>query len=169
MSYQLSQADKNRRSDGKALELWVTEVGWSCSVLTDEKQAAYLARSMLLYRRHAQGVPVYFYDFQNDGTKANEREHNFGVIRMDYSPKQAFQAMAVAGEGGRADFYAAWNVGKSWKDKQAPNEREVQVALPDGDWKLVDWQGRALPLEREADGRATLTLSILPSYLVRAR
>ena len=193
MSYQLSQADKNRRSDGKALGLWVTEGGWSCSVLTDEKQAAYLARSMLLYRRHAQGVPVYFYDFQNDGTKANEREHNFGVIRADYSPKPSFQAMTVAasllanrpfagalldgddcriygyGEGGRADFYAAWNVGKSWKDKQAPNEREVQVALPDGDWKLVDWQGRALPLEREADGRATLTLSILPSYLVRAR
>ena len=193
MRYLLSRAEKNRRSDGKALELWVTEYGWSCSALTDAQQAAYLARAMFLFRRHAQGVPAFFYDFQNDGTDPKAREHNFGVIRLDFSPKPSFQTIAMAasllgnrmftdalldgdecrvygyGEGGKADFYAAWNVGKSWKDNEAPDEREVQVVLPDSDWKLVDWQGRALPLERAADGRATLKLSILPSYLVRVR
>ena len=193
MRYLLSRADKNRRSDGKALELWVTETGWSDAVMPEELQAAYLARAMFLFRRHAQGVPVFFYDFQNDGTEPNNKEHRFGLIRWDYSPKPSFQAVAVAssflanrpftdalldgdecriygyGADGRADFYAAWNVGKSWKDKEAPDVREVHVALPDGDWKLIDWQGHTLPLERAADGSATLTLSNLPSYLVRAR
>lgn len=193
MRYLLSRADKNRRSDGKALELYVTEIGWTDSVITEEQQAAYLARAMLLFRRHAQGVPVYFYDFQNDETDKNNKEHNFGVIRADYSPKPSFQAMTVAasllanrpftdalidgddyriygyGTEGNADFYAAWNVGKSWKDKEAPDEREVQVALPDGNWKLIDWQGRALPFVRAPDGQATLKLSVLPSYLVRVR
>ena len=49
-----SRADKNRRSDGKALELYVTEIGWTDSVMTEELQAAYLARAMFLFRRHAQ-------------------------------------------------------------------------------------------------------------------
>ena len=73
------------------------------------------------------------------------------------------------GTEGNADFYAAWNVGKSWKDKEAPDEREVQVALPDGNWKLIDWQGRALPVVRAPDGQVLLKLSALPSYLVRVR
>ena len=193
MRYLKSRADKNRRSDGKALELYVTEIGWTDSVMTEELQAAYLARAMFLFRRHAQCVPVYFYDFQNDGTDKGNKEHNFGVIRADYSPKPSFQAMAVAasllanrpfadalldgddcriygyGKGGSADFYAAWNVGKSWKDETAPDDREVQVALPDGNWKLIDWQGRTLPVIRAPDGQVTLKLSVLPSYLVRVR
>lgn len=74
MRYLRSRADKNRRSDGKALELYVTEIGWTDSVMTEELQAAYLARAMFLFRRHAQGVPVYFYDFQNDGTDKNNKE-----------------------------------------------------------------------------------------------
>lgn len=193
MRYLLSRADKNRRSDGKALELYVTEIGWTDSVITEEQQAAYLARAMFLFRRHAPGVPVYFYDFQNDGTKKSNKEHNFGVIRADYSPKPSFQAMTVAasllanrpftdalidgddsrvygyGSAGRADFYAAWNVGKSWKDKAAPEEREVTLALPDGNWKLIDWQCRALPLVRAPGGQVRLKLSALPSYFVRIR
>ena len=193
MRYLLSRADKNRRSDGKALELFVTEIGWTDAVIPEALQAAYLARAMLLFRRHAQGVPVFFYDFQNDGTEPGNKEQNFGMIRWDYSPKPSFQAIAVAasllanrpfadalldgdecriygyGANGRADFYAAWNVGKSWRNEEAPDEREVQVALPDGDWTLIDWQGRPLQLRRAPDGRATLTLSNLPSYLVRAR
>ena len=44
-----------------------------------------------------------------------------------------------------------------------------QVALPDRNWKLIDWQGRALPLVRAPDGQALLKLSVLPSYLVRVR
>lgn len=73
------------------------------------------------------------------------------------------------GSAGRADFYAAWNVGKSWKDKAAPEEREVTLALPDGNWKLIDWQGRALPLVRAPGGQVRLKLSALPSYFVRIR
>ena len=190
--YLLGRAAKCLRSDGKALELWITEIGWTCAKVNDEQQAAYITRALLLYRRHAPGVPVFLYDFQNDGTKPDDIEHNFGLIRKDFSPKPSFQAVAVAasllanrpftdalmdgddcriygyGSGGKADVYAAWNVGKSWKNREAPSAREVQVALPAGNWKLIDWQGRPQPFVRTPDGRVTLNLSDRPSWLVRA-
>ena len=190
--YLLGRAAKYLRSDGKALELWVTEIGWTCAKVNDEQQAAYITRALLLYRRHAPGVPVFLYDFQNDGTKPDDVEHNFGLIRKDFSPKPSFQAVAVAasllanrpftdvlmdgdecriygyGNGGKANVYAAWNVGKSWKDREAPSVMEVQVALPVGNWKLIDWQGRPQPFVRTPDGRVTLNLSDSPSWLVRA-
>lgn len=193
MRYLLSRADANRRGDGKALELHVTEIGWSTSAVGDERQAAYLARAMLLFRRHAPGVPVYFYDFMDDGDDPKEKEHNFGLVRTDFSPKPAFQAVAVAasllanrrftdaladgadrrvygyGRAGKADFYAAWAVGKTWKDEAAPDSIKARVALPEGKWRLVDWQGRVLPLVRSPDGSAALDLSIRPSYLVRVK
>lgn len=38
---------------------------------------------------------MYVYDFQNDGTNIKEKEHNFGIIRKDFSPKAAYCAVSV--------------------------------------------------------------------------
>ena len=188
--YLLGNAAKYLRSDKKPLELWVSEVGWSSAQNSDDLQAAYLVRLLLLYRRHAPDTPVFIYDFQNDGVDPANMEQNFGLIRKDYSPKQSFQAIAVAasmlknraftdalvdgedcriygyGASGKAEVYAAWNVGKCWKKPDAPAMREVEVKLPAGRWQLVDWQGRLLPLKRASGGKTVLKLENRPSWLI---
>ena len=179
--YMLERANKCRRSDGKALEPWITEIGWTSAKVSDERQAAYLARTLILYRRHAPGVPVYLYDFQNDGDDPKDNEHNFGLIRKNSSPKPSFQSVAVAasklanrsfvgallegesrvygyGTDGKPEIYAAWTADNA--------ERSVEISLPDGMelTKLVDWQGRTMSVESYS-GRVTLRLSASPCWL----
>ncbi|MCP6134729.1 hypothetical protein NL393_36685, partial [Klebsiella pneumoniae] len=38
---------------------------------------------------------VFWYDFRNDGTQAENQEHNFGLVRNDYSPKMSYVALAT--------------------------------------------------------------------------
>lgn len=88
------------------VDAWITEMGWHLAdpfttskgenIMIDElRQAAYATRLFLLSRRYDAIRCVYLYDFQNDGTNPKEREHNFGTIRTDYSPKAAYVALAV--------------------------------------------------------------------------
>lgn len=89
--------------DGRHPVMYVTEVGWYVqhpggrqAPCTELVQAAYFARLYLLGRAASNGaVPIYWYDFQNDGIDPAESEHNFGLIRWDFSPKPAYQAAAV--------------------------------------------------------------------------
>ena len=69
-----------------------SNINWDKSRLSEQQQAQYLARMFLvnLY----QGIPVsIWYDWKNDGTNPNEREHQFGTIRHDLEPKAAYLAI----------------------------------------------------------------------------
>lgn len=71
-----------------------SNINWDKTQLTDEQQAQYLVRELLvdLY----QGVPVsIWYDWKNDGTDPKEREHNFGTVENDLKPKTAYTAAKV--------------------------------------------------------------------------
>jgi hypothetical protein len=71
-----------------------SNINWDKSRLSDMEQAAYLAR-MFLINLH-QGIPVsIWYDWKNDGTNPNEREHNFGTVGHDLDPKSAYLAVKV--------------------------------------------------------------------------
>jgi hypothetical protein len=57
-----------------------------------ETQAAFIVRQQLanLYA----GVPIsIWYDWKNDGNDAGEREHNFGTVQPDLTPKPAYTAV----------------------------------------------------------------------------
>jgi hypothetical protein len=57
-----------------------------------DTQAAFAARQQL--SNLLNGVPVsIWYDWQNDGPDANEREHNFGTVTMELAPKPAYVAV----------------------------------------------------------------------------
>ncbi|MHC4494981.1 MAG: cellulase family glycosylhydrolase [Planctomycetota bacterium] len=71
-----------------------SNLNWDKSRLSEQEQAEYLARMFLvnLY----QGVDVsIWYDWKNDGTDPNEREHQFGTVRSDLNPKAAYLAAKV--------------------------------------------------------------------------
>ncbi|WP_413708787.1 cellulase family glycosylhydrolase [Rhizobium sp. Rhizsp82] len=84
---------------GKQLRLYLTEFGYSsaiggqASIGSEELQANYLARLMLLYAdfRVKENVPidaVFWYDLKNDGRNKSEQEHNFGLVSADLKRKK---------------------------------------------------------------------------------
>lgn len=94
--------DGNLKADGSRLGLYVTEIGWCLEhpaalqiPVTEVTQAAFLARTYLLFRAQNRAAGVYWYDFQNDGAESYEKEHNFGLIKLDHMPKPAYQAAAT--------------------------------------------------------------------------
>ncbi|MBN2312629.1 MAG: cellulase family glycosylhydrolase [Sedimentisphaerales bacterium] len=71
-----------------------SNLNWDKSRLSEQEQAQYLARMFLI--NHYQGIPIsIWYDWKNDGTDPNEREHQFGTVRHDLKPKPAYQAAKV--------------------------------------------------------------------------
>jgi hypothetical protein len=59
--------------------------------VSPQTQAAYLVRQQLA-NLHA-GVPLsVWYDWKDDGADPAEREHNFGIVRHDQTPKPAYVA-----------------------------------------------------------------------------
>lgn len=84
---------------GQPVPLYLTEMSWpayqgSCGV-DESRQAAYLARSFFLAKTLPNVHGYWWYDFRNDGTDRREREHNFGLLRQDYTPKPAYQMLKV--------------------------------------------------------------------------
>ncbi|MCY9665675.1 cohesin domain-containing protein [Paenibacillus alginolyticus] len=91
-------------TSGKEIPLWLTEMGWHTKLggdgVSEDKQAEYLARYNIL--AISEGVEnITWYDLKNDGTDAENREHNFGIIvneedgRGAYTAKPAFATYAV--------------------------------------------------------------------------
>jgi len=71
-----------------------SNLNWDMSRLSEQEQAEYLAR-MFLTNLH-QGIDIsIWYDWKNDGTDPNEREHQFGMVRHDCNPKAAYLAAKV--------------------------------------------------------------------------
>jgi len=175
-------SEDNPRSDKKELSVWVTEIGWNSTTNSDIEQAAYLARTYLLSRRHYMSPGVFWYDFQNDGDTPDNIEHNFGLLRSDYSPKPSYQASAVVasllknctfqetlldgvnkvlafGQDGETTFYTAWST------KAEGATVRVKAPIDVNKLQLLDWQGCEMPLTVD-NGYLVLDLSILPQYLV---
>ncbi|WP_417778959.1 hypothetical protein [Stutzerimonas xanthomarina] len=85
------------RAANQPVPLYLTEMAWpshkgACG-FDEITQAAYLARSYFLAKTLSNVRGYWWYDFRNDGTDLREREHNFGLLRQDYSPKLAYQVL----------------------------------------------------------------------------
>jgi hypothetical protein len=87
------------RAAGQPVPLYLTEMAWpayqgSCGI-DESLQAAYLARSFFLVRTLPNVHGYWWYDLRNDGTDRREREHNFGLLRQDYSLKPAYRVLTA--------------------------------------------------------------------------
>lgn len=71
-----------------------SNINWDKKRLSNEKQAQYLAREFLI--NLYQEIPVsIWYDWKNDGTNPDEREHHFGTVMHDLKPKTAYLTAKV--------------------------------------------------------------------------
>jgi len=82
----------------KDVPFYVTEMGWPTHIgkrsTTPELSASYLARLYLLARTSPSFRGLWWYDFQDDGWKAEYNENNFGIVRPDLTPKPHYYVMA---------------------------------------------------------------------------
>jgi hypothetical protein len=156
-----------------------SSVNWDNSRLSDQKQGQYLARMFLINLQ--QNVPIsIWYDWKNDGPDPNEREHNFGTMTRDLTPKPACLAaktLATTLSGfsienrlnlaGDKDFgfllkkdnieaIALWTTG---------SEHELTLPLKAGRGTLVDMLGNKKEISWNEQG-LKLTISQSPQYLL---
>ncbi len=175
--------DSHPKTDGKKLQLWVTEFGWFSSPYNyfdgDTIQAAYVARSFLLSRRYGTVAALFLYDFADDGTNSQNKEHNFGLIHRDFSPKPGYVSMAVMsatlGDRPWANSLIDDNDAKVFQYQKDDDSiiagwtvnrlgMGVTLKLPPGTYIKRNWDGR----EEEVvitDKGYDWTLRILPQYL----
>jgi hypothetical protein len=156
-----------------------SNINWDKARLSDEQQASYLARMFLinLYEK----VPVsIWYDWKNDGTDPNEREHHFGTVGHDLQPKAAYRAAqslsaTLAGyaidkrldptdekdfifqlTAGKRRALAAWTTGAS---------HEVTLPVSSSQGTLVDMLGGQRQISWQPN-QLKLSLSASPQYLL---
>jgi hypothetical protein len=82
---------------GKNVQIYVTEAGWptqkGSNGVSEETSAAYLQRFMLLAKSRPWIAGVWWYDLLDDGDDAQNKEHRFGLLAKNGTPKPAFQAL----------------------------------------------------------------------------
>ncbi len=172
-----------RLASGKPL--WITEVGYPTypgpSGVDEETQANFLVRTFLLARSAASVERVSWYDFQNDGDDAAEGELNFGLVRLDRSPKPAYRACKtmISLVGSRplrkldmigSTYLLRFEDGREgggplafWK--QGGTET-VEIPLDNGTYRLIERDGESRIVE--AKGKTLeVTASEKPGYIVQ--
>lgn len=163
--------------------LWITEVGYPTypgpSGVDEETQANFLVRTFLLARTSPAVERVCWYDFQNDGEDSAEGEHNFGIVRVDRTPKPAFRAcrtmtslvrdlplaeLQIAGNtyvlrfGGEKDrLTAVWRLSGTETTEIACAKGVYQVIERDGESRTVEVKGSSLEISASEKPRYILS------------
>ena len=162
--------------------LWVTEFGYpthsGAAGVNEEAQANYLVRAFLLARTFPSIARFFWYDFQNDGEDSDEGEFNFGLIRMNRTPKPAYEAcrrmaslvgdltpaeLRVEGDTyilpfgeGQTSLFAVWRLGGA---------QSTEIPCARGQWRIIERDGESRDVD--VSGSAlTIEVSEKPRYIV---
>ena len=156
-----------------------SEINWDRSELSEEQQGQYLVRMFLI--NMFEEVPVsIWYDWKDDGTDPNEREHHFGTVTYDLKPKPAYLAAKVLTAnlsgyrilkrietGNDADFAFKLTNGKDeavafWTTGE---EHEIALSISAGKGLLVGMLGARKDLVWD-NGKLEVAISQSPQYLL---
>jgi predicted RNase H-like HicB family nuclease len=182
----VSQLRRYREGLAKAgrpdMPIWITEVGYTTSQqreknlwlgFTENAQAIYNTRLGILSA--GNGVDrTYFYDFYSDGPDAHNTEHNFGLVRQDYSLKPSYyaiQRLCSLMPGDTKPTTVPTKIDRLWPRSNAAfgTPEAVKAVLdtpqtyaftrPDGTKVVFFWQpGRIVGDAQEELANVTLTL-----------
>lgn len=163
---------KNYLSEAKwqGMPVWLNEAGFSSSgQLTERDQVSALLKKYT-YAASLGYAAYFWYDLRNDGTDPNELEHNFGLVRRDFTPKaSAVAARTLTAQLGGKRFvrrlpsppniYALLFEGKN------ANGKALSTAIV---WNEAS-SGAQLPLFWTVPGKATRTTAMGQSNAVATR
>lgn len=162
--------------------LWITEFGYpthaGAAGVDEETQANYLVRAFLLARTFPAVNRFSWYDFQNDGEDPDEGEFNFGLVRMNKTPKPAYGAyktmaslvkglppaeLRVEGDTyvlrfgeGKELLFAVWRRGGT---------ESTEVPCPKGLCRIIERDGESRTVEVK-ESRLEVEVSEKPRYIV---
>lgn len=109
LGYREVRASMLARGDDRPI--WITEFGWNTSTascdpaagrwqggVSEAAQATHLARAYQLFAADAYVGPAFAYNFRNNYWQgdADEPEARYGLVRTDFSPKPALEALRAA-------------------------------------------------------------------------
>jgi len=152
-----------------------SQINWDKTPLTEENQAQYLVRMFIINMFQDIGVSIW-YDWKNDGTDPNEREHNFGTMTHDLKPKPPYIAAKFLSQtlegysvtdridlGSDADF--AFMLKNNDKEAIAlwTTEQDHEVKLPEKitSGTLINMLG-----EKSKLGQGKVNISQSPQYII---
>jgi hypothetical protein len=126
-----------------------------------ETQANFLVRQQLV--NLMAGMPVsIWYDWKNDGPDPAEREHNFGIVSHDLTPKPAYAALQkMTRELDGFHFVRRAEV-------KSPEAFLLLFAKGDGERKLAAWSVKG-PLKVEVTHELALELTPAPRFVAAPR
>ncbi len=159
-----------------------SKINWDKKRLSDEQQARYLARMFLI--NLYQKVPIsIWYDWKNDGPDPNEREHHFGTVERDLTPKAAYRAAQtlsstlagyriekqLVGSSDGKDIVYLMSKGSRRALALWTTDGDHEITLPSkaSEGTLVDMLGQTKPVSWQAD-QPKLAVSGSPQYLLLA-
>ena len=170
-----------------------SNINWNKTRLSNEQQAQFLVREFLI--NLSERIPVsIWYDWKNDGTNPNEREHNFGTVTHDLKPKKAYLAAKTLSStllsysinqrldlGSDKDFafrlkgfpfrkkMAKWGPKKNTNQAIAlwtmGKKHEAELPIGPGEGTLIDMLGGKTRLSWKTN-ILKLTISQSPQYLL---
>jgi hypothetical protein len=92
-------ADIGSRLNGRDLPIYITEVGWPTHFgrkrTSPDLVAAYLSRLFFSLRTLDFVKGIWWYDLRDDGPDPFRLEDNFGLVGSAYSPKPAYETLAM--------------------------------------------------------------------------
>jgi hypothetical protein len=174
-----SYAPKGKKTPIISGEWGYSNINWDKSRLSNEQQAQYLTREFLINLYQAIPVSIW-YDWKNDGTNPNEREHNFGTLTHDLKPEAAYLAakiLASALKGYRIEKRLDLGSENDFAFKLTKNENQAialwtmseehSITLPidTGQGMRIDILGSKTSLRWKTDG-LELSISQSPQYLL---
>ncbi|MGL1888594.1 MAG: glycoside hydrolase family 5 protein [Reichenbachiella sp.] len=145
-----------------------SNINWDDAHLDDWEQARRLVRELLT--NISMGIHIsIWYDWMNDGTDPNNREHNFGIVENDRVPKLAYYAYKTLNETlygytflqsidagspgvyflqfGKGDdrIYVFWKTGAEQVRDIQSDIGTVEIVSMMGDRETINWDGTAFP------------------------
>jgi hypothetical protein len=95
---------EGQQAAGDNTPLWITEFGWpTCEggrwCVSEAQQAEYTAKSVPMLEAIPYLAAYAVYDLRNEGHDSTRMDDNFGLVREDYSPKPAYNALKAAWGG----------------------------------------------------------------------
>jgi hypothetical protein len=167
-----------------------SNINWDGARLSNEQQAQYLVREFII--NLYQKIPIsIWYDWKNDGTNPNEREHHFGTVTHDLKHKAAYLAAKIISStfagysiisrlelGSNEDFafklikdknvaIVVWTIGSEHK-VTLPHMPRLSRQSVWGDIKIVQFLGKEEKLINTAGKNSglELTISRSPQYML---
>jgi hypothetical protein len=122
----------------------------------------------------------FWYDFQNDGQDTANKEHNFGLLRFDGSPKPGYFAylnLTTQLEGAvfvGSEIKPDWTMhqfsknGKQIKVLWTNQDEHVLITLPTSPspYTVLNVLGQKMPLQ-STEGKLNLTVSQSPIFVIQ--